>query len=250
MLNDVSCPICNQASPPLDVVDFNKSCTEHKGDFLRLSGIAVYYYLCRGCGFCFAPGFSKWSLEEFEKNIYNPQYHQVDPDYESLRPEANAATLKKILAGKEEEIRHLDYGGGNGQLSDLLQQAKWDSISWDPFVDKERPVESLGRFNLITAYEVFEHVPDVNALMNNLDMLLSQDGIILFTTMISDGSILADKRLTWWYASPRNGHISLFTRKSLGLLAETFNFRFGSFSNAFHVCSRQHVPAWASHLMK
>lgn len=249
MLKDVMCPVCGSPCPPLDVVDLNKSCQEENGLFLRLSGIAVYYHLCGNCHFCFAPGFAGWSLDAFESNIYNPDYRTVDPDYEKVRPKNSAAQLQRMLAGKQEMIRHLDYGGGNGLLSGLLRQAGWNSHTWDPFVDKTVSIETLGRFNLITAYEVFEHVPDVNGLMANLNLLLADDGIILFTTLFSDGHITANKRLTWWYAAPRNGHISIFSQKSLGLLAQKHNFLFGSFTPATHVLSRQQIPGWASHLI-
>jgi hypothetical protein len=35
----------------------------------------------------------------------------------------------------------------------------------------------------------------------------------MFSTLLSDGNIKLGQKLTWWYASPRNGHISLFSRR-------------------------------------
>lgn len=250
MLNDAACPVCQGNAPPLDVVDFNKNCQEENGVYLKLSGVAVYYYLCQGCGFCFAPGFSAWTLKEFEANIYNRQYHIVDPDYVKRRPEKKAVNLQNMFKGRETYIRHLDYGGGSGLTTNLLTQAGWDSATWDPFVDQVEPAGIPGGFNLITAYEVFEHVPDVNLLMGRLDNLLADDGIVLFTTLLSDGHVRMNQRLTWWYAAPRNGHISLFSQKSLGMLAEKYHFRFGSFSEVFHVLSREVIPEWAAHLIQ
>jgi hypothetical protein len=92
-------------------------------------------------------------------------------------------------------------------------------------------------------------VPDVNQLMNQLGTLLADDGIIVFSTLLSDGQIKPNQRLSWWYAAPRNGHISLFSRKGLDTLAHKYGFRAGSFSSGFHVFFKQ-VPAWASHLFK
>jgi len=83
-----------------------------------------------------------------------------------------------------------------------------------------------------------------------MDSLLADDRFILFSTLLSDGKIERNKRLTWWYASPRNGHISLFSRKSLVLAAIKYHFNMGSFSNGLHVLFRSEIPSWAEHLFK
>jgi|TARA_B110000114_G_scaffold58851_1_gene62493 SAM-dependent methyltransferase len=247
MLKDLSCSICAGTSMPHDVVDFNKSCEENNGKFLRPSGVSIYYYLCHHCGFCFAPEICDWPSEKFSKEIYNSQYIDIDPDYKENRPKNNAAHLSKIFNGKTEHIRHLDFGGGNGSLSDALKGFSWDSQSYDPFMHKDINITDLGRFNLITAYEVFEHVPDANALMEQLNSLISSDGVILFSTLLSDGQIKPNTRLNWWYAAPRNGHISLFSKKSLQTLANKYNFEIGSLSSGTHILYRK-VPDWAAHL--
>ncbi len=233
----------------LEAVDFNKSCGELQGEYLPLSGIPVYYFLCSQCGFCYAPEFAKWQLNDFEKHIYNDRYIELDSNYLDIRPRHNAKNTMSYFRGKEDSIRHLDYGGGNGLLANILRKAGWQSSSYDPFVDREMNVNDLGVFNLITAYEVFEHVPNVIHLIDQIKLLLAEDGIMLITTILSDGNIKADQRLDWWYAAPRNGHISLFSRNSLTLLLEKNGFHLGSFSQGFHVIFRQ-VPPWAADLMK
>jgi hypothetical protein len=40
---------------------------------------------------------------------------------------------------------------------------------------------------------------------------------VLFSTLLSDGEIVRGRPLRWWYAAPRNGHISLFSAQSLRL---------------------------------
>ncbi len=243
------CPICGAACTLLDVVDFNKSCEETKGKFLNLAGIPIYYVLCNGCGFSFAPEFSEWKPEDFAEKIYTDDYILVDPDYLDARPRVNAANLISMFGVRGTTIRHLDYGGGGGLLVKLLQEANWQSTSYDPFVDCDTSMERLGKFDLITAFEVFEHVPDVSTLMSNLCALLAPQGVVLFSTLLSDGNIGANKRINWWYASPRNGHISLFSRRSLAALARKSGFKFGSFSDGFHAFWKE-VPPWAGHLIR
>jgi SAM-dependent methyltransferase len=249
MKNNLLCPVCNRACSLLDVVDFNKSCEEAKGKFIGLAGIPIYYALCGNCGFCFAPEIAAWNLEEFKERIYNDEYARVDPDYIELRPKANAANLISMFGDRTRSINHLDYGGGDGLLVSLLSKSNWQSVSYDPFVDKNVSIDQLGKFGLITAFEVFEHVPDPQYLMTSLRMLLSQNGIVLFSTLLSDGKIIPNQRINWWYASPRNGHISLFSRKSLAILAQNYGYNFCSFSAGFHVFFTK-VPPWADHIIR
>jgi SAM-dependent methyltransferase len=233
----------------LDVVDFNKTCLEPSAELRRLPGVSVTYVMCSRCGFCFAPEFAKWSPDEFAEKIYNDQYVLVDPEYVEVRPRANAQNLLDAFGGPGGGIRHLDYGSGAGALVEILARSGWNSTSYDPFVDRDIRVDQLGRFDLITAYEVFEHVPDVQQLMLNLRSLLAPNGLVLFSTMLSNGNIQLGKKLTWWYASPRNGHISLFSKNSLEHLAKQAGFEFSSFSPGFHAFHTK-VPPWADHIFR
>ncbi len=244
---NLTCPVCREASALLDVVDLNKSCEEASGKFLPLSGTPVYYAHCGNCGFCFAPEIMNWSLDEFAERIYNDQYVLIDPDYLEARPQANADNLVALFPALPPTVRHLDYGGGSGSLAEILRDYGWNSVSYDPFENRDVTLDQLGQFDLITAFEVFEHVPDVQQLMCDIWQLLSENGVLMFSTLLSDGNIRPNERLNWWYASPRNGHISLFSRQSLTLLAQDSGFNFGSFSDLFHVFYTD-MPAWATHL--
>lgn len=188
-----------------------------------------------------------WSLDTFRQKIYNQHYEAIDPDYVLKRPTANANFLKDLFKDLPKQIKHLDYGGGNGLLSDLLKDAGWDSVSYDPFNDTISAIVQGDKFDLISAFEVFEHVPDVDALMQDICGLLKQDGLIIFSTLVSDGHILSHQRLTWWYASPRNGHISLFSKRALMLTAQKFQLNLASFSDGLHIMFRAR-PIWANHL--
>lgn len=246
---DLFCPVCRGVSSLLDVVDFNKSCEEGNGNFLPLSGYPVYYAICNQCGFTFTPEMMQWTLGQFEQDVYNADYIKVDPDYLQNRPKANAETLISAFGDRAHLFSHLDYGGGNGLLSQHLREAQFTSASYDPFVNPETAIDTLGTFDLITAFEVFEHVPDVQQLMRNLVKLRASNGLVLFSTLLSDGNIHPKQRLGWWYASPRNGHISLFSRHSLFILAEQYGLKFGSFAEDLHVFYTS-VPAWADHIIQ
>ncbi len=244
-----TCPICDNTCLFLDTVDFNKSCEEVNGKYLELSGIPISYMFCNSCNFCFSPEIYTWQLQDFEKNIYNSEYIIIDPDYIEARPQANTENLISMFPHFPKPLRHLDYGGGDGLLAKLLCRSGWNSTSYDPFVNKGVCIKQIGTFDLITAFEVFEHVPDAHVLMSNLRTLLAPGGVIIFSTLLSDNQIRPNQKLTWWYAAPRNGHISLFSKKSLQIITKQYGLNFGSFSNAFHI-SWVTVPQWASHLIR
>ena len=244
-----TCLVCGSSALYLDAVDFNKSCEEARGIRLPLSGISIEYHFCDNCGFCFAPEFRNWSFADFERLIYNKDYEVIDPDYKFSRPIANADFLSEQFGTHINKIRHLDYGGGSGLLSDTLCQRGWKSHSYDPFVDRGKNPEELGVFDLVTAFEVVEHVPDPVHLFDTLKKLCKPDGLILFSTLLSDGHIARSKQLDWWYASPRNGHISLLSQKSLGLLVSQRGLHSVSFSSNLHAAF-SYLPEWAGNLIR
>lgn len=240
-----NCPVCDTPAELYDVVDFNKSCTEAQGVHLPLCGVPIYYRRCGACEYTWAPEFREWPDQDFLNYIYNEDYIHVDPDYLTVRPEGNAASVAKLFGHERARIRHLDYGGGNGSLSSLLAQQGWDTTSYDPFPGDGTSAESLGKFNLITSFEVFEHVPDPNILMASLRMLMDDsECLVLFSTLASEGNIVPRGRLNWWYASPRNGHISLFSIRSLAVLAEKYGLGFRSFNATTH-CFYTTLPTWS-----
>lgn len=247
---NTECPICSSSTSFIDVVDFNKSCEEIRGKYLPLSGIPIYYRICSSCNFVFASDIHTWDDATFLERIYNEDYITVDPDHKMVRPKSNFEFLVKTFGVNPDQINHLDYGGGNGLLSNFLSDKGWTSKSYDPFPKSQTSIEVLGTFNLITAFEVFEHVPHPKKLISDLLTLMSDDCLVLFSTLIIDENIRKNKRIDWWYASPRNGHISLYSRKSLELLTGENNLIFGSFNNGFHFLLKTSVPNWASHLIK
>jgi hypothetical protein len=242
------CPVCSAEAPLYDVVDFNRSCEELRGNFLPLSGEPVYYCLCLRCGYLFAPMFQDWTREQFLDRIYNDDYAAVDPDYLELRPASNSRLLQEMFGASKGRIAHLDFGGGDGSLSRLLREDGWDSVSWDPFLEPGSSLDGR-RFDLITAFEVFEHAPDPHAMMRQLVSAAHAGTFIVFSTLVHDQAVRPNQRITWWYVGPRNGHVGAFSRCSLGLLGERHGYRYGGFNDNLH-CFCTDPPDWARHMIR
>lgn len=237
------CPVCGSASPFLESLDLNKSCADTAQPAFPHSGHAVHYHLCASCGFCFAPEMMQWTEDDLGTKIYNDQYIKADPDYVEKRPDDYATTLPKVFPWVDSSLRHLDFGGGDGRMSRKLCEAGWNSQVYDPFGANGRLTEPpTGPFDLITAIEVFEHAQNPHQTMARLVSLLAPDGIIFFSTCVSDGENLATNGLKWRYAAPRNGHISLYTRDALKTLGRQHGLFCTSLSDYTHLYSTPKTP--------
>lgn len=228
------CKVCGAAAPLLGVVDFHKQCLQNTGYVLDPAGIPIYYRQCRSCGFIFTDALDKWSYEQFSTLIYNSEYAKVDPDYAHARPQRNADWLIKLFGARKRQIACLDYGGGNGKLAQLLRQAGFARAeTFDQFGGDHCEMPA-GSFNLVTCFEVFEHSRDPKAMASEVARLVQSGGMVVFSTLLQPPDI-AKLGLSWWYIAPRNGHISIFSRKSLALLLASVGLKLGSFDAGRHL---------------
>jgi 2-polyprenyl-6-hydroxyphenyl methylase/3-demethylubiquinone-9 3-methyltransferase len=231
---------------PYGVVDFHKNCEIARRQVLGISGVPIYYYRCPACGFLFTTAFDEFTQDDFLRHVYNEDYLLVDPDYRGDRARVNADILIGLFSDARPR-RILDYGGGNGGLADRLRSAGFPQVeTYDPFVPlhSDRP---SGRFDCVVSFEVVEHSTDPERTFADMSDFLDEPGLILFSTLLQPPDI--DRQgLGWWYAGPRNGHVSLFSRESLIALIEPFGFGLASFGDGLHILFRE-VPDFARHFL-
>ncbi len=120
-----------------------------------------------------------------------------------------------------DSVRILDYGSGAGIFAERLRSAGVNIISYDPFSSPCRPE---GRFDVVTCFEVLEHAPRPHDMLKDMKGFLDTGGCILFSTGIQPKDIM-ERRCSWWYIGPRNGHVSIFTENALACLAEAAGLR-------------------------
>jgi SAM-dependent methyltransferase len=232
-----ACKICGGSAALYGVVDFRKSCEEGRGERCELSGLPIYYRRCSNCKFLFTDAFDDWTIEQFKAHIYNEEYSLFDPDYEKTRPQHNADFIVRYWGALKEELRVLDYGGGNGLLSDTLRNSGFPTaLTYDPMIPtfSSRPE---GKYDLVTCFETLEHVPDpVRTVANVLDCV-AEPGLIVFSTLVQPADF-DQLRLNWWYVSPRNGHISIFSKQALAMVWGRFGYQLASLDDTLHFAVR------------
>ncbi len=244
---ETPCKCCGEPAYPFGVVDFHKNCEIYRRKVFDVSGVPIYYHRCPGCHFLFTTAFDHFTKDDFQRYVYNEEYLLVDPDYQEARAQGNAAFLRQWFSIARPG-RILDYGGGNGVLAELLRAAGFSQTrTYDPFVPRysARPRD---RFDCVVSFEVLEHSTDPVQAFADMNEFLTNSGLIVFSTLLQPADI--DRQgLNWWYAGPRNGHVSLYSRASLERLAQPFGFQLNSFSQHLHVLFRE-IPAFARHFLK
>lgn len=179
------------------------------------------------------------SPEELVARVYNDEYIKFDPLYPLIRPRTNAGFLRAIVAEAllpTGSIRILDYGAGNGMLSELLS----GDVAVENF-DALNPCFNRlpeGCFDLIFCSEVVEHIPEPHALMADWVRLLESRGAVVFSTTLQPDDITS-LREDWWYLGPRNGHVSLYSSESLDLLCRQHGLRYVAIDEQWHMAAHE-----------
>ncbi|EMI45386.1 class I SAM-dependent methyltransferase [Rhodopirellula sp. SWK7] len=141
----------------------------------------------------------------------------------------------------------LDFGGGYGLFTRLMRDKGFDFRHYDIYCQNIfakgfelaalEPMQ-LSKFDLVTAWEVFEHSPNPRELIRQL---LSVSDTILFST-----ELIPEKPLNaasdWWYFAPEIGqHVSFYSLGALDSLANEFNLFLYSDGAANHVMSASKI---------
>lgn len=198
----------------------------------------VAYYRCAGCGFVRTEE-PYWLEEAYADAITGSDVGLVR---RNLRLAKSTAAL--VSAFFDRKGRFLDYGGGYGLLVRLLRDAGLDFHHFDRHCQNifargfEAHPNDGENFELLTAFELFEHLPDPAA---ELDSMLRLSRNILFTTtLLPEPAPLPG---AWWYYGLEHGqHVSFYSMRSLQRLAERFSLHLCSDGATRHLLTERRIP--------
>ncbi|MGB0562532.1 MAG: class I SAM-dependent methyltransferase, partial [Spirulinaceae cyanobacterium] len=138
----------------------------------------VAYFQCTNCGFVQTED-PYWLTEAYETPITQSDYGLVARNIGFAQ-----LTLEVITKLLDVRGRFLDYGAGYGVFAQLMRYFRLNFESYDRYCENilapDSVVEELsGTYDLITAFEVFEHWVDPIA---ELDRLFQQTSNLLLST--------------------------------------------------------------------
>jgi SAM-dependent methyltransferase len=188
-------------------------------------GPLVPYYACTRCGFLASSHLDDGSAGSPYDAAY---FTAVDPGGETrdALPALLVGQVERWLGRTVGDV--LDFGSGTGRAVAKLRAAGYraegvDIVApevADAFI-RVGPLEAVERYDVVTAVEVFEHLPDPVASARAIAASLRPGGLLAMTTMLHDPAALDP---AWWYLAPGAGHISLFTKPALAALARASGF--------------------------
>lgn len=181
---------------------------------------------------------------------------ELDPHPRSLRRlKTRRRTdwfISKCLMRFQSRIDHLDVGCATGTSVSIFQQFGFNSSGIDP---SSQPVElgqAAGRdlqvgylqeagfpndaFDVVTMYEVIEHVPDPISLLTEVARILKPGGVVIVGTGNIDSWTRKIRGERWDFFDLRKngGHVCFYSPQVLKHIAPMFGLRLG-WANTYSV---------------
>jgi len=197
----------------------------------------VKYYECKNCSYV-QTEFPYWIDRAYKDSLTNSDTGIL---------QRNLMNAKYVLASlillKNRNLKVLDYAGGIGILTRLLRDYGINAFWYDKFcaniLARNFEYNKNLKIDLITAFEVFEHLVDPEKEVENLikksrNILISTDLIPSPTPAITD----------WWYYGTEHGqHIGFFRIKTLEYIASKHNLCFKSNGYSMHFFSDKPISS-------
>lgn len=194
----------------------------------------VKYFKCDSCGYLFTE--SPYWLDDAYKSPINIS----DTGIMMRNIHFSKIVSSIIYFCFDKSAKFLDYAGGYGIFTRLMRDIGFDFYWHDDYTTNllARGFEkSESRYELLTAFEVFEHFDNP---VNELKKMLKLSDSILFSTVTLPNDIPSKD---WWYYGFEHGqHISFYSEKTLRTLAKKFGLNFYSLKNLFLITGEKINP--------
>lgn len=154
-----------------------------------------------------------------------------------------AETVNKILGSNfDDKGIYLDFAGGYGLFTRLMRDNGFNFYNTDKYCKNIfaqyfdlADLPEVPKFELVTAFEVFEHLPDP---LSGIQEILAYSDNLLFTTELQPENLQSVN--DWWYFIPEVGqHVALYTEKSLQYVADKLGYNFYTNGSTLHLFTKR-----------
>ena len=197
----------------------------------------ISYFRCSSCNFVQTEE-PYWLSSAYEKPINTTDLGLVS---RSLMTAAYTENIIRFFL--DPSGKFLDFGAGYGLLVRMMRDAGFDFYRHDKYcqslVSEELTLDDFQKeqFEMITAFEVFEHLVNPK---EQFEKLLSSTQNILISTILLPQHAYEDKE--WWYFGVEHGqHVSLFSLRTLKTLADGFGLHLSSNGNNVHLFTQKKI---------
>lgn len=220
----MECNICSHSAVPF-------------ADAKILDRHDICYYQCSYCGFVQTE--SPYWLEEAYSDVIN------DSDIGLVGRNLQLAklTYSVIITIFGNNGKFIDYGGGYGLFVRLMRDKGMRFNRYDPLCKNlfanpfDADLSEKRQYVLATAFEVFEHLTNP---LDEIQKMLQFAPSILFSTLLLPSK--QPKPQEWWYYGLDHGqHVSIYSRKSLEIIGESFGLRLYSNNHSFHLLTNKPI---------
>ncbi len=219
----MDCRVCNGISLPFASATI-------------MSKYEIEYFRCRDCDFIQTEA-PYWLDEAYDSAIVSTDIGLVG------RNERFARIVNRILKFVFPHCeKHVDYGGGYGMFTRMMRDRGHQFSHFDPYCENlfargfdTKPGEA--RFDVLTAFEVFEHMADPQSDIKQLDEMA--DHWFVSTMIVPEPAPMPDQ---WWYYVLDGGqHISLWSKRALQSVASQFGRNLVTTHRGLHLFSKGKV---------
>jgi 2-polyprenyl-3-methyl-5-hydroxy-6-metoxy-1,4-benzoquinol methylase len=170
---------------------------------------------------------------------YKSQWNNTDANFWKQQVEGLLGVIQRY---RMPVGRVLDFGSGSGEITKEFQRRDIDATPLEPMVhgylkDQNYP----HKFDVVVGVEVIEHLPNLSQELKEIDRFLADDGIMLFTTILTnsfiDSANAVDVFKGWWYKDDPT-HVSFFSNKSIFKLAEIERYSADIYGDQLFVLKR------------
>lgn len=180
-----------------------------------------------------------WLEEAYNNEISSLDVGKIE---RSLNNRALTQRLIRNIVVNKDQSQFLDFGGGEGIFVRMMRDLGYNFMIYDPLSEKEyakffevKSFEDSLRFDLITAFEVFEHLKNP---MDELRKLLETTDSILISTELIPKDV--DKIQDWWYLVPESGqHISFYSEKTFHYISKELGLYYYQFGSSYHLLTKK-----------